>query len=101
MSFLMFLWDVSLLHVQKSLKRRRDDGDDSGVNGEENKLDQAIPTPVMADTASRDSTIRPGADEVAVPARKRARRGIASKIFRTATAVTLGAVVTWSALAYS
>lgn len=98
MSFLMFLWDVSLLHVQKSLKRRRDDGE---VNGEENKLDQAIPTPVMADTASRDSTIRPGADEVAVPARKRARRGIASKIFRTATAVTLGAVVTWSALAYS
>ena len=83
------------------MKRKRDDGDDNGDNGGENKLDQAITTPVMADTASCDSTIRSVADEVAVPARKRARRGIASKIFRTATAVTLGAVVTWSALAYS
>lgn len=98
----MFLWDVSLLRTQNltavTSKRKRDDGDDNGDNGEEN---EAITTPVMADTASCDSTIRPGADEVAVPVRKRARRGIASKIFRTATAVTLGAVVTWSALAYS
>ena len=83
------------------MKRKRDDGDDNEDNGEENKPDQAITTGVVADSASSDSTTRPGADEVVVPARKRARRGIASKIVRTATAITLGAVVAWSALAYS
>ncbi len=81
------------------MKRKRDDGDDK-ESGEENICDQAITTRTVADTAGAGSTTRLGADGIAVPVRKR-KRGIASKLFRTATAVTLGAIVTWSALAYS
>jgi len=83
----------SLNPAPKSLKRKRDDADDNGEAGQEDICD-------LADTASAGSTTRLGADGIAVPVRKR-KRGIASKLFRTATAVTLGAIVTWSALAYS
>lgn len=84
----------------KLLKRKRDNGDDNGDGGQENICDQAITTRTLADTASAGSTTRLGADGIAVPVRKR-KRGIASKLFRSATAVTLGAIVTWSVLAYS
>jgi hypothetical protein len=79
------------------LKRKRDDEDNNGEGGQD---DQAITTRTVADTTSAGSTTRLGADGIAVPVHKR-KRGIASKLFRTATAVTLGAIVTWSALAYS
>ena len=104
----------------KSLKRKRDNGDDEGqeLNEEQNECDlPAQPMSVVneqarcreshtvnkavGDDAGLDSTIEPNANGVIVPTRKRQRKKAAFTILQTVTAVTLGAVATWSALAYT
>ncbi|KAK2464988.1 hypothetical protein APHAL10511_003064 [Amanita phalloides] len=76
----------------ESLKRKRDDEGESGESGEQSAPAEGT----MAESVIHSSTIRPGAER----APKRARKG-ASTFFRTTTAIALGAVATWSALAYS
>ncbi|KAF8621377.1 hypothetical protein AX15_007838 [Amanita polypyramis BW_CC] len=82
-----------------SLKRKRDDEGETG-EGQNEHDETASNKSARRDCSAADDTIGPNGDEVVIPKPKRARR-VASTIFRTATAVTLGAVATWSALAYS
>jgi len=106
----------------KSLKRKRDDGDDEGQesNEEHNECDLPAQLDMMMDVVDGqvkcresqtvnkavgddtglDSTIGPNVNGVIVPTRKRQRK-VASTILQTVTAVTLGAIATWSALAYT
>jgi uncharacterized protein YoxC len=80
------------------LKRKRD-VDDCGDEGTKMGADEGgeaggVPCPLQTNTAVAI------ADAIAAPPAKRARR-IVSAVAHTATAVTIGAVVTWSALAFS
>jgi hypothetical protein len=105
----------------KSLKRKRDDGDDEGQESNEEHNECDLPAQLdmtmdvdgqvrcreshsvnkaVGDDAGLDSTIGPNANGIIVPTRKRQRK-VASTILQTVTAVTLGAVATWSALAYT
>jgi hypothetical protein len=100
--------------VLLSLKRKRDDTDENEDADESDNIQQAVD---IADLANQDKdavmdedvsvpSTKPEVLEVAhrqldaPPPRKRTRR-IASVLAHTATAVTIGAVVTWSALAFS
>jgi len=106
--------------VLLSLKRKRDDTDENEVVDESEIIQQGVDVEGSVDLANRDKDMVMDEDisvpstnpEVlgaatgalqqldAPPPRKRARR-IASVLAHTATAVTIGAVVTWSALAFS
>lgn len=106
--------------VLPSLKRKRDDIDENGEedghgHGQGERADQPI-VAVDVDTDAGGMAPSGGADEMEVDfsvdpvvvasasdsarPRKRARR-IASALVQSATALTIGAVVTWSALAFS
>jgi hypothetical protein len=87
--------DTSQTAIPTSLKRKRLDGEDeheseSVGNGEES-LTVIKPAPITTVTRI---------DGIAVPSPKRARR-IAATVLHTATAATIGAIATWSALAFS
>ena len=109
--------------VLLSLKRKRDDTDENEEVDENETIQQgvvdiaAVESPI--DLANQDKDVmmdegvsvpstQPEVLAAAVgthsqfdaPPRKRAKR-IASVLAHTATAVTIGAVVTWSALAFS
>lgn len=110
-----------------SLKRKRGDGEDEdegeGLADEQDQSkdistgvdvavaesepvamqDDVLESAVLDESASSIpmmTTTMKTADGIDVPSPKRARR-IASAVVQTATAVTLGAVVTWGALAFS
>jgi hypothetical protein len=104
--------------VLPSLKRKRDDIDENGEedgHGQGEHADHPI-VAVNVDTDVGDMAPGGSADEMEVDVsvdpilvtsasdsprpRKRARR-IASALAQSATALTIGAVVTWSALAFS
>lgn len=111
-------FDDSQTPVLLSLKRKRDDTDENEeVNESEDiqglyftvggsvhlvnqdkdvVMDEEVPSTKLDVLAAADTTHR----QLDAPPRKRARR-IASVLAQTATAVTIGAVVTWSALAFS
>ena len=103
------------------MKRKRDDTDENEETDESEDIQQAIDIAQGSiDLANQDKDVVMDEDvsvpstksEVlkaaagthrqldAPPPRKRTRR-IASVLAHTATAVTIGAVVTWSALAFS
>jgi hypothetical protein len=103
------------------LKRKRDDTDENEETDENEDIQQAIDVAEGSiDPANQDKDVvmdedvsvpsaKPEVLEAAAgthrqfdapPPRKRTRR-IASVLAHTATAVTIGAVVTWSALAFS
>jgi hypothetical protein len=102
--------------VLLSLKRKRDDTDENEEVDESENTQQGVNVEGSVDLANQDkdeevsvSSTKPdilaatlGAHQQldAPPPRKRARR-VASVLAHTATAVTIGAVVTWSALAFS
>ena len=98
--------NVSLAHIPQttiatSLKRKRDDeyrGDDATtmcVRGDGEA--ESVGCPVQT------TTLAAIPDAITAPPAKRARRArrIISAVAQTATAVTIGAIVTWSALAFS
>ncbi|KAF9530688.1 hypothetical protein CPB83DRAFT_892335 [Crepidotus variabilis] len=82
--------------VLTSLKRKRDDTDEN--EGQDHEMTGAVLCDVM-EYCSSSNVEEPFLHEMPPP-RKRARR-VLSVITQTATAVTIGAVVTWSALAFS
>jgi len=106
------LWLFLQTPVLPSLKRKRDDTDENGeesVSGDSEMSDgiaeggdevQADEVMQVDSEADLDISVN-NDDEVEDPRpRKRARR-IASVVARTATGVTLGAILTWSALAFA
>ncbi|KAF8882962.1 hypothetical protein BD779DRAFT_1541077 [Infundibulicybe gibba] len=81
-----------------SLKRKRPDAEDVGeIDADEAEAMRVDECSDMDEAATRTSTTHDGPE---VPARKRPRR-VAAVMLHTATAVTIGAVATWSALAFS
>ena len=109
--------------VLLSLKRKRDDTDENEEADERENIQQAIDVAIdqgFIDLTNQDKDLVMDEDvsvpltkseflEAATrfhrqidapPPRKRTRR-VASVLAQTATAVTIGAVVTWSALAFS
>ena len=107
--------------VLLSLKRKRDDTDENEEVDESENIQQDVDIENSVNLANQDKDVVMDED-VSVPStnpevltaaatgdhrrldvpspRKRARR-IASVLTHTATAVTIGAVITWSALAFS
>jgi len=105
--------------VLLSLKRKRDDTDENEVVDESENIQQSDDVEGSVALANQDKDMVMDEDvsvsstnpevlaagtgalqQIDAPPRKRARR-IASVLAHTATAVTIGAVVTWSALAFS
>jgi len=105
--------------VLVSLKRKRDDTDENEAVDESENFQQSDDLEGSVGLANQDKDMVMDKDvsvpstnpevlaagtgalqQVDAPPRKRARR-IASVLAHTATAVTIGAVVTWSALAFS
>ncbi|PFH53648.1 hypothetical protein AMATHDRAFT_1284 [Amanita thiersii Skay4041] len=78
------------------LKRKRGD-DDAEPFSLESEYET---TELFSGSVANESTLESNAHGDVVPSPKRARR-VASAIVHTATAVALGAVATWSVLAYS
>jgi hypothetical protein len=82
--------------LNPSLKRKRSDDEGESASTEcslgGGDIDISAPTVLPVRT--------PILDGMEVPTSKRARR-IVSTVMHTATAITLGAVATWSALAFS
>ncbi|KAF8623871.1 hypothetical protein AX17_007273 [Amanita inopinata Kibby_2008] len=87
-----------------TLKRKRDDEDEEEEGTENVKENGEVPQECAMDVVengtSLDSTVGPNVDGIIVPTPKRARR-VASAVVQTATAVALGAIATWSALAFT
>ena len=106
--------DGSQSPVLLSLKRKRDDTDENEEVAQSENIQQSVNVEGSINLANQDKDVvldenvsvpytRPEVLVAAVdvpPPRKRAKR-IASVLAHTATAVTIGAVVTWSALAFS
>ena len=112
--------DDSQTPVLLSLKRKRDDTDENEEVDESENAQQGVDVEGSVDLANQDKdevmdeqvpvpSTKPDVLAAALeahqqldapPPRKRARR-VASVLAHTATAVTIGAVVTWSALAFS
>lgn len=111
---------ASQTSVLLSLKRKRDDPDENEEVDENENIQESVDAEGSVDLANQDKDVVMD-DVVCVPStkpevlaaaagthhrldasppRKRARQ-IASVLAHTATAVTIGAVVTWSALAFS
>jgi len=98
--------------VLPSLKRKRDDTDENGEESVSGDSEMANERPEGGDEVPADEVMQVDSeadlatslntdDDVDVPRpRKRARR-LASVVARTATGVTLGAILTWSALAFA
>ena len=112
-------FDDSQSPVLLSLKRKRDDTDENEAVDESENIHQSDDVEGSVALANQDKDMVMDEDvsvsstnpevlaagtgslqQVDAPPRKRARR-IASVLAHTATAVTIGAVVTWSALAFS
>jgi hypothetical protein len=110
---------ISQTPVLLSLKRKRDDTDENEEADDESEHIQQQPFDIAniegsVDLVDQDKDVVVVVEEAAVaahrqqqqqldaapPPRKRTRR-IGSVLAQTATAVTIGAVVTWSALAFS
>ncbi|KAF9466729.1 hypothetical protein BDZ94DRAFT_1319246 [Collybia nuda] len=85
--------------IPSSLKRKRSDenGDESQIRVDIG-VDAGVTMVGATDPTFTDTTL--GLSEIDVPSPKRARR-VATVVLQTATAVTVGAVATWSALAFS
>jgi len=100
--------------VLLSLKRKRDDTDENEEADEGENIQQAVD--IVDDLVNQDKDVAMAVPSTKLevleaaagthrhvdgrPPRKRTRR-IASVLAQTATAVTIGAVVTWSALAFT
>ncbi|KAF9552871.1 hypothetical protein CPC08DRAFT_754510 [Agrocybe pediades] len=108
--------DIDKTPVRTSLKRKRDDTDeneDVDVDVGSDAVDEDADVVMLESSKSKsnDNSSTTAGPESALctpppspsppaPPRKRART-VASVVAQTATAVTIGAVVTWSALAFS
>jgi hypothetical protein len=93
--------------VLSLLKRKRSDENDEGDNELKRGVDVGVGASDAADVTMTDAvnpttltTTTTNTNGIDVPSPKRARR-ITTIVLHTATAVTVGAVATWSALAFS